>query len=38
MNLIDRQKELGRLEKAIKGCKGKLLFVYGADVWASPDG
>lgn len=29
MNFIDRQKELKRLEAALKGCKGKLLVVYG---------
>lgn len=29
MNFIDRNKELGRLEAALKGCKGKLLVVYG---------
>ena len=29
MNFIDRHKEVGRLEAALKGCKGKLLVVYG---------
>ena len=29
MKFIDRQKELNRLETAIRGCKGKLLVVYG---------
>ena len=29
MDFIDRKKELGCLETAIKGCKGKLLVVYG---------
>lgn len=29
MDFIDRKKELSRLETALKGCKGKLLVVYG---------
>ena len=29
MDFVDRKKELGRLETATKGCKGKLLVVYG---------
>lgn len=29
MDFIDRNKELGRLEAALNGCKGKLLVVYG---------